>query len=112
MQSLTFEQIGLFVVAFVVIGGVVISIKDSGKKQAEQFNALTSTFNESLSKLNISVQELNITLAYIKKDTETQNERTTAHGKEIDSNYTNIAIIKTIVDRHEIRLGNLENKIK
>lgn len=110
MQALTFEQIGIFVVGAVVLGGIYISIKETGKKQAEQFNKLASTFNDSLSKLNISVQELNITLSFIKKDAEKQNDRMTTHGKEIDANNTNIAILKTIVDRHEVRLGNIENK--
>lgn len=110
MQSLTFEQIGLFVVAFIVIGGVAISIKDSGKKQAEQFNALTTTFNESLAKLNTSVQELNITLSFIKKDAEKQNDRMTTHGKEIDELSTRTTINKVTLDRHEKRLDILENK--
>lgn len=61
-------------------------------------------------KLNSNIVKLNSNFEYMMKNDEIRDKRIENHGKEIDKIIENQRNCEKIIDRHELRIGNLEKK--
>lgn len=88
------EFIGLLVGALAVLVGLVAAI-------------ITPII-----KLNSNIVKLNEGLAYMKENDAVRDKRIENHGKEIDDIIEKQKMNEKILDRHELRIGSLEEKLR
>lgn len=92
---------GMVAVAMIAILGFIYSIKKSAYDE-----------NKPIQDLNITITKLNENFEHMLENDAIRDKRIGKHGEEIDENKDKIVNLEKVVDRHEIRLGNLENQIK
>ena len=99
----------VFLISFL---GFLIVVYNQGRKQAKEFNGLADTFNKSITKLNESVAVLNNTLSFVREEINTQKDRNTTHGKEIDEIDKTVAINKELLKNLSDRVTTIEKSLK
>lgn len=103
--------LGMVAAALIAISGFVWSIKKSTKEELETFQSL-----------NLNIAKLNQNFEYMKEADQNRDKRIDKHGKEIDElkeqHRKELDAVKDqqkinekILDRHELRIGNLEEKV-
>lgn len=110
MQSLNFEQIGLFLVGIVVIGGIGWKIKKIGEEQAEKTNKIMDNFEKSIGALNLSIADLQNTIKYINKDMERNSNDINENKRVILQVDKLLAIHDKMLARHDKDIENLSKK--
>ena len=92
--------LGMVAAALIAISAFIWSIKKNTKEEL-------STFQD----LNLNIAKLNQNFEYMKEADQTRDKRIEKHGKEIDAIKDQQQINEKILDRHELRIGNLEEKV-
>lgn len=95
-----YQIVGLVAIALIAITGFFISIKKSLNDDRKPIEDL----NESIVRLNTNFENM---LANDK----IRDDRITKHGEEIDEIIEKQRDNEKQLDRHELRIGNLEKKI-
>lgn len=92
---------GMVAVCIIAIFGFMSSIKKSVSEE-----------KQPIQELNITITKLNANFEHMLENDIIRDKRIGVHGKEIDENQKQIQNLEKVVDRHEIRINNLEEKMK
>lgn len=95
-----YAVLGLMFAALVAIIGFFISIKKTINEE-----------REPIEELNINIVRLNANFDNMEKDDEIRDIRITKHGEEIDKIIEIQRQNEKILNNHELRIKNLENRV-
>ena len=95
-----YAVLGLMFAAFVAIIGFFISIKKTINEE-----------REPIEELNINIVRLNANFDNMEKNDEIRDIRITKHGEEIDKIIEIQRQNEKILNNHELRIKNLENRV-
>lgn len=93
--------IGVVIMAVITVGGFVITWRKSIKDD-----------QKPLQDLNVNIIELNANFKNMLENDRIRDERITKHGREIEEIKDQQQKNEKVLDRHEIRINNLEEKHK
>lgn len=100
--------VGMVAGALILIGGFYFTVKKNTQEEAEQ-----------LQELNTNIVKLNTNFENMIENDKIRDSRIGKHGEQIDEiknnqrvAYERLGNVEKQVDRHELRIYNLENKMK
>ena len=96
-----YEIVGMLAVALIAIAGLYLSTKKTIKEE-----------HKPIEELNLNITRLNANFEHMLDSDKIRDRRIEKHGEEIDEMRKKQQISEKILDRHEIRLGNIEKKME
>lgn len=88
---------GMVVAASIALSGAVIAIKKMSMSESKP-----------IQDLNVSITKLNSNIEHMVELDKTRDERIKKHGEQIDAIMNNQKNNEKVLDRHELRIGRLE----